>query len=258
MMMPQLRQPHLAVFLLFVLCITPVCGISDDPPANISYSSDCSIYDGGSLKNLWADGDLSYLNNETIRFFGENTASRTTYLFIIGPRLSPSGARLTNPAVAIKNNESDTFDSVRTDIENNWHCKWHYLWNAAGHNLDGTYTVYAVSAPLDKDNLEAGKFNSLSIIIGAPATQAPTKTVSQTTVITTIGTTAAPPTTVSVVATTAVPATIAELSQVKSVISVPTPWPSPNPSQAPESAIPPEVACLSLVIGAGAILGKRE
>jgi len=251
----QLRLFILAGVFIFIFCIAPVCGLSEDPSVKISYSSNCSIYNGGSLKNLWADGDLSYLNNETIRFSGENKASNTTYLFIIGPYLSPSGARLTNPAVAVKNNESDTFDSVRTDIENNWYCEWHYLWNIAGQNLQGTYTVFAVSEPLDKDHLTAGKYNSLSIIIRAPETPTPTKTVTQTTVITTIVTTV-PATTMARVTTTAVPATTPEPTRVKPVVSVPTPWPSSTP--VPESPLPAEVTYLSLVIGAGTILWKRE
>lgn len=249
----------LAGFFILSLNIIPVCGEPDDPSVQISYSSDCFMRDGGSLKNMWADGDLSYQKDETIIFFGENTLSRTTYFFIIGRYLPSSGARLTNPSLAVINNNSASFDTVSTNITDNYYCKWYYSWDLSDSDLEeGTYTIYAVSEPRDKDHLVTGKYSSLSIIIRAPSTPTPVKTEVLTEVVTTeapaLTTTVqtswqtSPVTTVQTDATTMI---------TKQALAQFTPWETSSPA-AQESPILAEVACMALAIAAGTILWKRE
>lgn len=259
--MTTIHFGYLVLVGVFILSlnITPVCGESDDPSVQISYSSDCFMRDGGSLKNMWADGDLSYQKDEAIRFFGENTISRTTYFFIIGRYLPPAGARLTNPSVAVINNNSASFDMVSTNITDNYYCKWYYSWDLSDSGLEeGSYTIYAVSEPRDKDHLVTGKYSSLSIIIRAPSTPTPAKTVAPTDAPTTeapaLTTTVQTPWQTSPPVTTV--QTAATANTTEQMLAQFTPWETPAPVE--ESPLSPEAACAALVIAAVAILWKRE
>jgi PGF-CTERM protein len=125
-----------------------------------------------------AAGDQSYFLGEEIRFSGTNTESYKTYLFIIGPNLNDNGARLTAPRSSVINQQADTF--VQADVAGD--NTWSYKWGTATVPLDaGTYTVYAVSQPVDRaaDHIGDAAYGTVSIIIKKPFVSA---TASQSTV----------------------------------------------------------------------------
>ena len=125
-----------------------------------------------------AAGDQSYFLGEEIRFSGTNTESYKTYLFIIGPNLNENGAQLIAPRTSVINQDPDTF--VQADVAGD--NTWSYKWGTATVPLDaGTYTVYAVSQPVDRaaDHIGDAAYGTVSIIIKKPFVSA---TASQSTV----------------------------------------------------------------------------
>jgi len=125
-----------------------------------------------------AAGDQSYFLGEEIRFSGTNTESYKTYLFIIGPNLNDNGAMLTAPRESVVNQDPDTF--VQADVAGD--NTWSYKWGTATVPLDaGTYTIYAVSQPVDRaaDHIGDAAYGTVSIIIKKPFVSA---TASQSTV----------------------------------------------------------------------------
>ena len=126
-----------------------------------------------------AAGDQSYYLGEEIKFSGTNTETYKTYLFIVGPNLPDNGANIGKddprhwPTLT---NHIDTFKIVDVNGDNTWSWKW----GTANYALDaGTYTVYAVSQPSDKSDLENAAYGTVSIIIKKPFVSA---TASQSTV----------------------------------------------------------------------------
>jgi PGF-CTERM protein len=128
-----------------------------------------------------AAGDQSYYLGEEIKFSGTNTESYKTYLFIIGPNLPTNGAMiqpadLDPRAHAVVNQQPNTFKVIDVQGDNTWSWKW----GTSNIALDaGTYTVYAVSQPNDKNNLQNAAYGTVSIIIKKPFVSA---TASQSTV----------------------------------------------------------------------------
>jgi PGF-CTERM protein len=115
-----------------------------------------------------ASGDQNYFLGEEIKLSGTNTESSTTYMFLIGPNLPESGASLKSDDPrhwTVKNNESDTF--TKADV--NGDGSWSYKWGTATVALDGgTYTIYAVNIPKDRDHLEEATYGTVSIVLKKP------------------------------------------------------------------------------------------
>jgi PGF-CTERM protein len=132
-----------------------------------------------------AAGDQSYYLGEEIKLSGTNTESTSTYLFIIGPNLPANGGVLTNPKIAVIPEinlpaDAGRWNSVTADVlaDNTWS----YKWGTSAVDLDaGTYTIYAVSKPYNKDPnlLSRAAYGTVSIIIKKPFVSA---TASQSTV----------------------------------------------------------------------------
>ena len=127
----------------------------------------------------WQPATESYYLGEEIKLSGTNTETYKTYLFIVGPNLQTVGSRIQNSDprnFKVVNNDPDTFKSVDVAGDNTWSWKW----GTSNYALDaGTYTIYAVSQPNDKDNLQNAAYGTVSIIIKKPFVSA---TASQSTV----------------------------------------------------------------------------
>ena len=131
-----------------------------------------------------AAGDQSYYLGEEIKFSGTNTESTTTYLFIIGPNLCDDGAELNAPRECVENMDIEDFARADVLADNTWS----YKWGTATIPLDaGTYTIYAVSQPVnraqnqpdDEPSIATTAYGTVSIIIKKPFVSA---TASQSTV----------------------------------------------------------------------------
>jgi PGF-CTERM protein len=115
--------------------------------------------------SLVASGDQTYFLGEEIKFSGTNSESYTTYFFLIGPNLPSNGAILNDPGEAVINGDANTF--VDTDVDGDY--TYSYDWGTASLDMDaGTYTIYAVSEPVDKNHLSNAVYATTSIVIKKP------------------------------------------------------------------------------------------
>ena len=104
-----------------------------------------------------------YLGEEVV-LSGTNSDSETTYLFITGPNLPSGGARLTDMAPVVSGDAS-TFTSETVDTDDTWE----YRWSTSNLNIDaGSYTIYAVSSPNNRDNLGGTQYSTTSLVVRTP------------------------------------------------------------------------------------------
>jgi len=91
----------------------------------------------------------SYLG-ETVRVYGTNTDSKTTYLFITGPCQSCEGENMEVNKTVV-NGDNSTFTEVKVKSDGTWQ----YYWYTRNLAIDlGEYTIYASSMPNDAPSLE--------------------------------------------------------------------------------------------------------
>jgi trimeric autotransporter adhesin len=112
-----------------------------------------------------AAGDQQYFLGEEIKLTGTNSETDFTYLYITGPNLPTAGGQMTDPRSPVIPGEDSTF-TPQDVLEDN---TWSYKWQTANLNVDaGTYTVYAVATPVNRDNLANAQYATVSIIIRKP------------------------------------------------------------------------------------------
>jgi trimeric autotransporter adhesin len=122
---------------------------------SIESSSDTSDI---STNNIFSLGD-------EITLSGVNTETDNTYFFITGPNLPSSGAILSDPREATTNNDASTFASTDVIEDNTYEFKWY----TSDIGVDaGTYTVYAVTAPKNRDHLSDAQYATTSITLKKP------------------------------------------------------------------------------------------
>ena len=113
---------------------------------------------------LVAAGTQNYYLGEDIKLSGTNSESETTYLFIVGPNLDSSGAQLNSPRESVNSYNPSTFTDVTVDDGS-----YTYTWSTSGVDLDsGTYTIYGVSQPVDRSELQNTSYATVSVIIKKP------------------------------------------------------------------------------------------
>jgi hypothetical protein len=119
-----------------------------------------------------ASGVQSYYQGEKVVFSGNNYDSDTTYLFITGPGvfmtgpgIPSGGGKLTSPRQEVVSGNSGSFDTVKTNADKTWE----YVYYTHNLNVDaGTYTIYAVSQPKGKDQLNSVSSANVGIILKKP------------------------------------------------------------------------------------------
>nr|WP_319540615.1 MEMAR_RS02690 family S-layer glycoprotein [uncultured Methanospirillum sp.] len=116
-----------------------------------------------------AAGDQSYYLGEEVKLSGTNSETDTSYLFITGPNLPTNGATLKSPKKEVNNNQPQSFDIADVQDDDTWE----YKWQTANLEIDaGTYTIYAVSSPNDKEHLNDAQYDTVSLVIKKPYIQA--------------------------------------------------------------------------------------
>ena len=118
------------------------------------------------LVTIVAEGDQSYYMGERVVFSGMNTDSDSTYLFINGPNLPDNGGNLASPDQDTVSGNPGSFTRVMTKPDKTWE----YTWYTSDLRLDaGSYTVYAVTKPETKDQLNnLTPYGTVSIIYKKP------------------------------------------------------------------------------------------
>ncbi len=131
-----------------------------------SYKSDetyVTVTEGTVM--IEAEGQDTFFLGDQIELTGTSSETESVYFFITGPNLPSVGGKLTDPTVAVSNGNPDTFDSVDLD-END---EFAYTWNTDELGIDaGTYTVYAIVDPNDKNHLADTAYDTVSISLKKP------------------------------------------------------------------------------------------
>ncbi len=113
---------------------------------------------------LAAPADQSFYLGEEVVLSGTNTDSATTYLYVTGPNLPSGGARLTD-MTGVVSGDAGTFTSATVADDDTWE----YRWATANLNIDaGSYTVYAVSSPVNRDSLGGTQYATTSVVTRRP------------------------------------------------------------------------------------------
>jgi hypothetical protein len=130
---------------LRIMVLTLLCtGVLAIPVSAYGYSTD---YEG-------------YLG-EIISLHGEAYNSDQIYLFMTGPGLPENGVTLKDTT---QRADQGQFTTVGVDSNQQWSFKWDTL--KLEDQIDpGTYTVYAVNAPVDKSNLAGHSYQTLSVYL---------------------------------------------------------------------------------------------
>ena len=108
-----------------------------------------------------------YPLGDEITFSGTCTESDKVCLFMTGPNLAAGGVNLTDLGRVV-DNEEETFTVVPVKADDTWSYKWETA--KIGRPLDaGGYTIYAVSAPRDKNHLSDVKYATTSLQLRSPS-----------------------------------------------------------------------------------------
>jgi hypothetical protein len=147
------------------------------PPRSVVRPADTDTSNGnnasaGTGVTIAASGAQSYYQGEEVVFSGYNYDSDTTYLFITGPGvfmtgpgIPSGGGKLTSPRQEVVSGNPGSFDIVKTNADKSWE----YVYYTHNLNVDaGTYTVYAVSQPKAKDQLNGVSSANVGIILKKP------------------------------------------------------------------------------------------
>ena len=117
--------------------------------------------EAGSV-TITTSGTGTYYIGEEITLAGTCTDNTVVYLFMTGPNLSSNGVNLTR-LESVRTGNSGTFTTVCVDSDDTWSYKWNTA-DLNGKSLDaGSYTVYAISEPREKNELLDARYATASI-----------------------------------------------------------------------------------------------
>jgi hypothetical protein len=123
---------------------------------------------GTSSVTILTSGNGNYYVGDDITFYGTNTDTRNTYLFLTGPNTRPLGSQIQSKVYhvySVTDGVASTFQSVDVGSDNTWSWKW----STATTDLDpGSYTVYAVSTPNDVGHLTVAKYSKVEVNLLRP------------------------------------------------------------------------------------------
>jgi hypothetical protein len=102
-----------------------------------------------------------YSIGEEVKLSGYNTESCDTYLFITGPNLPSQGGRLDRPRQEVRAGDPSSFTVASGDCDT-----WEYRLHTGELGIDaGTYTIYAVPAPVDRYNLGSVPYQTIPLTL---------------------------------------------------------------------------------------------
>jgi len=154
------------VCMFLVIAAGPAAGYkpSGEEIARIAEKPSVTVVVHG-VQNSSVDGRVVIVPGDTVELLGTNTASDQTFLFLTGPGLAVNGSQIhtTDPAHSpVENGNPDTFKQVSVKSDR----KWSWTWDTDNYALgEGTYTIYVVPKPNDKDHLAPVPYGTAGIII---------------------------------------------------------------------------------------------
>ena len=98
---------------------------------------------------------------DTINLHGVSYVGSQVYLFFTGPNLPTNWVTLLNPALRA---DQGYFTIVDVDSDQQWSMKWNTA--RIENQIDpGTYTVYVVTAPVDRSSLAGTSYKTLAVYL---------------------------------------------------------------------------------------------
>jgi|GEM_PF-2047988 len=139
------------------------------PPSTVVTTSPISTTTTPTV-TVYVAGDQNYFGGETLQLSGTNTVSDKTYLFLLGPNIPSTGGSIkaTDPKNIAKKVVTDDVTNFQTVNVLSDHT-WSWTWKTENVDFEaGTYTIYAVSAPKNKNDLSSAT-SGLATIMMHPA-----------------------------------------------------------------------------------------
>lgn len=134
---------------------------------NLRTETTRKVLKNGSV-TITAAGDQSYYLGEKILLSGTSLAENDhIFLFLTGPHLNPFGVKLDNIPINAISDNMGTFTAVEVAGDNTWSYEWDTS-NISEIRESGTYTIYAISDPKNKNDLSSGKYGTVSVILKNP------------------------------------------------------------------------------------------
>ena len=128
-------------------------------------SDEIGVKVGKGSVTIVSEGSQSYFLGDEVKFTGTNSETDTVFMFLTGPNLPGAGGKLNDPRIGVTNNDESTFTTADVDSNN----VWTYKWDTSSLSIDsGSYTVYAVSAPKNRDNLGDAQYATVSVTLKKP------------------------------------------------------------------------------------------
>jgi|GEM_PF-3322473 len=121
----------------------------------------------GDNLTISAAGDQSYYIGEKIRLSGTYRQDSRIYLFLTGPHLNPYGVKLDNFAINTISDNKGTFTEVKVETDNTWNYEWDTS-KVLDLRESGTYMIYAVAEPKNKEDLTPDNYATALITIKNP------------------------------------------------------------------------------------------
>src|SRR5512136_1669028 len=116
------------------------------------------------LGSAAANPGIQTVMGDEVTISGYATSGPYVYLFLTGPNLPENGVALHDIS---KRADQGGFTKVSVDGEDHWTYTWHT--GSIGGRLDeGTYTIWVVSEPADRSNLDYADFRTISVTLGKP------------------------------------------------------------------------------------------
>ena len=107
--------------------------------------------------SVYVAGNQRYYGGEDIQLSGTNTVTDKTYLFLSGPNIPSTGGSIKvadpkNAAYKVVTDDETNFQVVNVQSDHTW--SW--TWKTKNVEFEaGTYTIYAVSSPKNKNDLSS-------------------------------------------------------------------------------------------------------
>ncbi len=119
----------------------------------------------GIGQSVPADSSMIAAIGNLVPLRGTAPGAESVYLFLTGPNLPSNGVRLEDVSSPVISGDPGTF--TRASVSQD---RWEYNWytNAGGRLDAGTYTVYVVTTPVGREDLDGAVYSTISVTLTTP------------------------------------------------------------------------------------------
>lgn len=147
----------LKMIILLIIAGTAILTLS-----SVAAGEDISVVGRGPILS----SPSSYYIGEEVIFSVPHYETNSTFLFITGPYLPHGGGKLTSPNQMVVSGDPGSFSVVPTDPY--FKSRSYFLYTSGLGIGPGSYTVYAVSQPKTRAELDGVKYSTVDVILKKP------------------------------------------------------------------------------------------